>query len=77
MPELLKFLAINLAIGIVIALSFLGILLYMDLGGLRTLIWESANPALALFLLGAGLCITFGGASMGAAVMMLPYDDEE
>jgi hypothetical protein len=77
MPKLLKLLAINLAIGIFIALSFLAILLYTDMGGLGTLIWESDNPALALLLLGVGLCVTFGSAAMGAAVIMLPYDDEE
>jgi hypothetical protein len=77
MPKLLKLLAINLAIGVTIGLSFLAILVYTDMAGLGTLIWESANPALALFLLGAGMCITFGGAAMGAAVMMLPYEDDE
>lgn len=77
MPKLLKLLAINLAIGIFIALSFLTILVYTDMAGLGTLIWESNNPLLALFLLGTGLCVTFGGAAMGAAVMMLPYEDDE
>ena len=76
MPKLLKLLAINLAIGVFVGLSFMAVLIYTDMAGLGTLIWQSSNPALALFLLGAGMSITFGSAAMGAAVMMLPYDDE-
>jgi hypothetical protein len=77
MPKLFKLLLINLAIGIFIAISFLTILIVTDTAGIGTLIWQSSNPILAIILLGVGLCVTFGSAAMGSAVMMMPYDDEE
>lgn len=77
MPKLFKLLLINLAIGVFIALAFLTILIVTDTAGIGTLIWQSSNPILAIILLGVGLCVTFGSAAMGSAVMMMPYDDEE
>lgn len=77
MPKLLKLLAINLAIGIFIGLSFLAILIFADIAGIGTLIWQSSDPVLAIILLGVGLCVTFGSAAMGSAVMMMPYEDDE
>lgn len=77
MPKLLKFLAINCAIGVSIGLLFLTILVVTDTAGIGTLIWKSSNPFLALLLLGVGMSVTFGSAVMGSAVMMMPYDDEE
>lgn len=77
MPKLLKLLAINLAIGIVIGLLFLTILIVTDTAGIGTLIWQSSDPFLAILLLGVGLCVTFGSAAMGSAVMMMPYEDDE
>lgn len=77
MPQLLKFLAINLALGVAVGLIFLAMLLVTDTAGLRTLIWHSSSPGLALFLLGFGLCVTFGSAVMGSAVMLMPYEGED
>jgi hypothetical protein len=76
-PKLLKFLALNCAIGVAAGLIFLAGLLVIDLAGLRTLIWDSPNPMLPLALLAAGLSITFGGVAMAGAVMMMPSDDSE
>lgn len=74
-PQLLRFLALNCAIGVAAGQVFLAGLMAVDLAGLRTLIWASSNPMLPLALLAAGLSITFGGVAMAAAVMMLPPDD--
>ena len=77
MPKLLKFLAINCAIGVSVGLIFLTLLVVTDTMGIGTLIWDSQNPYLALLLLGVGMSVTFGSAVMGSAIMMMPYDDEE
>jgi hypothetical protein len=74
MPKLLKFLAINTVMGVALGLIFLGMLLVTNTANLRTLIWTSSNPAIALLLLGMGLCVTFGSAFVGSAVMLMPYD---
>jgi hypothetical protein len=77
MPKLLKFLAINLAFGIAVGLICVALLLATNTAGLRTLIWESSNPALALLLLSVGMCVTFGSAVMGSAVMLMPYEGDD
>jgi tetrahydromethanopterin S-methyltransferase subunit E len=76
-PELLKFLALHCAIGVAAGMVFLAGLIIVDLAGLRTLIWTSANPILPLALLAAGLSITFGGVAMAGAVMMLPSREDD
>jgi hypothetical protein len=77
MPKLLKLLAINCAMGVLIGLLFLTMLIVTDTAGIGTLIWSSSDPFIALLLLGVGMSVTFGSAVMGGAIMMLPYDDDE
>lgn len=77
MPRLLSFLAVHCAIGIATAGLFLFGLLWTDTAGLGTLIWESTEPEIALIALGVGLSITFGGVSMAAGVMSLPFDEDK
>lgn len=76
---LLRLLAVNLAIGICIAVLMLGGLLALNPGGLRHLIFADHAPGAALGLLLFGFLITFGSAAMGTAVMALgskPPPDE-
>ena len=75
---LLRLLAVNLAIGIGIAVLMLGGLLALNPGNLRHLIFADRAPWAALGLLLFGLLITFGSAAMGTAIMALgkpPRDD--
>jgi succinate dehydrogenase hydrophobic anchor subunit len=74
MPKLLRFLAVNAVMGVALGLILLGMLLVTDTANLRTLIWTSSNPAVALLLLAMGLCVTFGSVFIGSAVMLMPYD---
>lgn len=76
-PKLLKFLALNCAIGVAAGMFFLAGLMTIDLAGLRTLIWASPDPVLPLALLAAGLSVTFGGVAMAGAVMMLPSAEDD
>jgi hypothetical protein len=68
---LLRFLAINLALGIVIAALAVGGLMVFDTHGLRRLILQDQSPALAVALLAGGFIVTFGGVVMASAVMAL------
>lgn len=68
---LLRLLAINLAIGVTIAVLMLGGLLALNPGRLRDLIFADRAPIAALGLLLFGFLITFGSAAMGTAIMAL------
>jgi len=68
---LLRLLAINLAIGVSVALLMLGGLLAINPLNLRHLIFADRDAAAALGLLLFGFLITFGSAAMGTAVMTL------
>lgn len=73
---LLRLLAINWAIGAVVAVMVLAGFLALDTGGLRTLVANEEDPLVPLILLFCGLLITLCSAAMGAAVMALPRDDD-
>ena len=73
---LLRFLARHCALGIGAGWLVAGGLLAFDTGGLRTLIFGSAEPSLALGLLLFGMAVTFGSAAMGVAIMGLASKDD-
>jgi hypothetical protein len=72
---LLRLLAINLAIGVAVAVIMLAGLLALSPHRLRDLILADSSAVVAVGLLLFGLLITFGSAAMGTAVMMLGRDD--
>ena len=77
LPELVRFLALNCAIGIGAGWFLLALLLMSDVSRIGTLIWASASPALAIAMLAAAFAITFGGAAAAAAVMMARFEDDQ
>jgi hypothetical protein len=68
---LFRLLAINLAIGTMLAVFLVGGLLWLDPGGLRHLIFADRSPATALGLLLFGFIVTFGSTAMGSAIMAM------
>jgi hypothetical protein len=62
--------ATGLAIGVFVASA----MILTNLAGLKDLLVEAQEPAVAIFLLYAFNALTFGSVSMGVAVMTLPYD---
>lgn len=76
-PPLLRFLAVNCAIGVAAGWAFLGTLIWLDIAGLRQLIVNSSAPAIPLLMLIVMFAITFGAAAMGTAVLLLPKEDED
>ena len=69
------FLLRHLAAGLAGAAIFGALILWFDIGRLRTLIWSTHEPMLALLLLLFGLVITFGGCALAIGVMTLGRPD--
>lgn len=77
MPNLLKLLARNLVMGIAAGWITLALLMVTNTSGLHDVVFGSSQPLLPLGLLLFGFTLTFGSVSMGAAIMMLPYEVDE
>lgn len=73
---LLGLLARHLAIGAVVALGVLGLLLIGDVARLRTLLFASDIPWIAVALLASGFVVTFASAAAGSAVMALGTESD-
>lgn len=71
---LLRFLLINMASGIAVALMVTAALLLFDVHGLGNLVQRSDMGAVAVFALAVMMSITFGAAAMATAVMSLGRD---
>jgi hypothetical protein len=68
---LFRFLALNLALGLLVGALAVGGLIGLDLFGLRRLILADQSPVLALVLLAGGFVVTFASTVMGSAIMAL------
>lgn len=75
MPQLLKFLLLNTAIGFTAAFAFVAGLIALDINGLRTLILNSDMGGVAFGLLSFFTGLTFASVQMGIAVMRLSRAD--
>jgi len=71
---ILIFLVSHMLVGIVVGWLILGALLWLDIGGLWTLLRGSAHATIAVFMLMVCFAITFGSAAMGSAIMALEED---
>jgi hypothetical protein len=70
---LIRLLAINLAIGVSMAVLMIGGLLVLNPNNLRSLIFADRAGGVAIGLLLFGLTITFGSVAMGTAIMALGH----
>ena len=76
---LTRLLAINLGIGVALALVLVGGLLVLNPGGLRDLILADRSPLVPIGLLLGGFIVTLGSTAMGTAIMAMgagERDDE-
>jgi hypothetical protein len=74
MPDLIKLLIRNAAIGFAGAAAFVALLLLTDTNGLGTLISQSESGLIATGMLIVFLGLTFASLQMGAAVMLAGRD---
>ncbi|MFD1744546.1 hypothetical protein ACFSE1_03645 [Rhizobium helianthi] len=71
--HMLRFLAVNAALGFLFGLSVAVALVWLDVAGLGTRIFRSNNPWMVFFILSVPMAFTFSGAVTGSAVMLMPY----
>lgn len=69
--EAFTFLGRNLAYGLAAGFALGFSILYFDFNNIGTMIWQSPDAWLWIFLLFFGLFITFGGLAMATAVFSL------
>jgi len=74
---LFRLLAINLALGLGMAVVLVGGLLALDPFGLRRLILSDRSPGVAIGLLLGSFFVTFGSTAMGTAIMALGRSDDD
>ncbi|HXP95984.1 MAG TPA: hypothetical protein VN809_04680 [Telmatospirillum sp.] len=69
------FLLRHMLVGIAGGLLFGALVLYFDIGHLRSLAGESNDGWMTVVLFFFGLMVTFGGLAMGIGVMSLGQDE--
>jgi hypothetical protein len=75
MPKLVIFLAKHAALGFAIAAAFVGGLVALDIGHLRTLLAGSDDAWLPASVLTFAMGLTFSSVQMGVAVMLLGEEE--
>jgi hypothetical protein len=68
---LVKFLAVHLAVGIGAGWTVLGLMFWIDVGGMRSLIVNSGDAVVAVAMLAIFFALTFGSLAMGTGIMGL------
>lgn len=71
--EMLRFLALNAALGAGLGLGFALMLYLLDIGGLATHLARARNPLLPGLMIALPLALTFASAVTGSAIMLMPY----
>lgn len=76
-PSLIAFLGLHCAMGVAAGVVLAGLVVLVDLGGIRQLLVESSEPFIPMFLLFAMFALTFGALKMGIAIMSLPLEEPD
>jgi acyl-coenzyme A thioesterase PaaI-like protein len=74
---LARLLAINLGIGVAVAVLLVGGLLVLNPGGLRDLIFADRSPFVPIGLLLGGFIVTLGSTAMGTAIMAMGVGEQD
>ena len=77
MDPLVRMMLLNWASGILVGVVCAGIVLAVDLAGIRSLMIRSNFLWQGLALLFGGFSITFGGVVCATAIMTLPTEEEQ
>jgi hypothetical protein len=75
--DAIRFLALHLFYGTVCGFTFGILVLATNLSNIRTMMFDSGSPVLALVVMFFGLFITFGGVGMSVGVMSLARDETD
>lgn len=72
--QMLRFLALNAAIGVGLGLLVTALIIVLDIGGIGTRIGRAQNPLLPILLIAVPLASLFGGAVAASAIWLMPYE---
>lgn len=73
-PSLLEFLALHCGYGVALGIVAAAIVVLTDLGGIKELLQDSAEPFVPMLLIFSSFALTFGALKMGIAIMSLPLE---
>ncbi|NUL18012.1 hypothetical protein HUN27_14280 [Agrobacterium tumefaciens] len=72
--QMLRFMALNAAVGVLIGVCVGAALIFLDIGGLGARIGRAANPLVPVLLVVVPIASLFGAAATASAILMMPYE---
>lgn len=75
MPKLVRLYILSIAVGFALALAFTGLLLALDVAGLRHLVFATGGGWIAVVMLVVFHTILFAGVQFGIRIMLMAEDD--
>ncbi|EPR07434.1 hypothetical protein L905_24970 [Agrobacterium sp. TS43] len=72
--QMLRFMALNAAVGVLIGVCVGAALIFLDIGGLGARIGRAANPVVPVLLVVMPIASLFGAAATASAILMMPYE---
>ena len=72
--RMLRFLALNAALGMALGLAVAATVLLLDVGGIGSRVARSSNPLLPLLLIAFPMALVFGAAVTATAIWTMPYE---
>lgn len=72
--QMLRFMALNAAVGVLIGICVGAALILFDIGGLGARIGRAANPVVPVLLVVVPIASLFGAAAAASAILLMPYE---
>lgn len=72
--QMLRFMALNAAVGALIGICVGAALFLLDIGGLGARIGRAANPVAPVLLVVVPIASLFGVAAAASAILLMPYE---
>ena len=72
--QMLRFMALNAVVGVLIGVCVGAALIFLDIGGLGARIGRAANPVVPVLLVVVPIASLFGAAATASAILMMPYE---
>lgn len=72
--QMLIFLAVNAAAGVLLGVLTAAAIIWLDLGGIGARIAQAANPVIPVLLLVVPFATVFGGVVAASAIITMPYE---
>ena len=72
--DMLRFLLLHALVGTLLGMLTAAAVIWFNIGGLGTLIGNSANPVIPVLLIVVPFGSIFGGAATASAILLMPYE---